>query len=116
MRSVPMSISRKNKARRSQPMVHFRRPAGREVGLLVRLEQLLRNVGLTLEKLVAFAGQEVGLGHLAVAAHADVAEVAQKPVALHLAQPIARGIAADAGGPGVLLDGEEAVAVDEVEA
>src|SRR5436305_7879537 len=99
-----------------QPVIHFWRPPGRNVGVLMRLKKFLWNVGFPGKELVAFPGQKVRLWYLAIAPDPDIAEVPQKAVAFHLAEPVTGGVTLDACCPGVLLDGEEPVPANEVEA
>src|SRR3954451_22660190 len=58
----------------------------------------------------------MNLAQFAIDSAPDIAEVPQKAVALHLPQPVTGCVTLDACCPGVLLDGEEPVPVNEVEA
>src|SRR4051794_299539 len=78
-------------------------------------QQLVRNIALTAQQLVALAPQIVDLERLTAALHADIAEVAEKAPGLERAQQLGGKRWLEPGGAAELGDRQKAVALDEVE-
>src|SRR3954471_7680596 len=93
-------LKRDQQVNQIEAVIGLRRPLGLDKGLLKRAEQLVGNVALAAQQLVALAGQVIDLWRLAVSAGADVAEVAEKPAGFEAAQQL--------GGKGWLEPGSAA--------
>src|SRR3954447_1140028 len=108
-------LKRNQEIDQSKAVIGLRRPLGLDKSLFERAKQLVGNVALAAQQLVALAGQVIDLRRLAAALHADIAEVAEKVSGLERTQQLGGKRGLEPGGAAELGDRQEAVALDEVE-
>src|SRR3954452_2687212 len=97
-------LKRDQQVNQVEAVIGLRRPLGLDKGLFECTEQLVGNVALAAQQLVAFAGQVVDLWRLAAPLHADIAEVAEKAASLERAEQLGGKRWLEPGGAAELDD------------
>src|SRR3954452_8238441 len=108
-------LKRDQQVNQVEAVMGLRRPLGLDKSLFERAKQLVGNIALAAQQLVALAGQVVDLWRLAAALHTDITEVAEKVSGLERTQQLGGKRWLEPGGAAELGDCQEAVALNEVE-
>src|SRR3954452_7515558 len=81
-------LKRDQQVNQAEAVMGLRRPLGLDKSLFERAKQLVGDVALAAQQLVALAGQIVDLRCLAAALHADIAKVTEKVPGLERTQQL----------------------------